>query len=226
MSDIISILKLYFILYFIPLIICVSLITILLTLVIVKNKKIIKWYLMLKSSSNTQMGYSIENMFEKNKFNKLIDNWTNYNIALTSLWYQSVILIGGFLFSFCSLLITLYWNNGILISIILFIAEIIIVIALLKKRISLFFKINEDLGFKTKLMLEFLLIFIATIPFWIVSFYIIFNTPVMNFNTFISIYLILTLGMYEYTKQIISFFFPIPANGIYSTDELLSKICV
>ncbi|MCZ7398697.1 MAG: hypothetical protein O8C62_03290 [Candidatus Methanoperedens sp.] len=215
MFDIIPILNQVIIVYFIPLIILSALITILVTLVIVHDKKIIKWYLKLKLS-NTQMSYS----FEENKFNKLIEQWTNYNIALTSLWFQSVILIGGFLLSFSSLLILIYYpsqNIGILIGIILIFCEIIIVTILLNKRISILLKIKENS------FLTLVSSIMASIPFWIVSLYIIFNKPEMNLLPIISIYLILTLGMYEYTKQIISFFFPIPENGIYSIDDMVLR---
>lgn len=213
MSEIISILKVYFI----PLTIFASSIAILVTLAIIRYEKIIKWYLGLKLS-NTQLGHPID----QNKFNKLMEKWTNYNIALTSLWFQSVILIGGFLFSFCSQLIYIYLsqnvNIGIAIGIILFFVEIIIATNLLKKRISLLLKIKEN-----SFILGFGSILLASIPFWIVSSYIIFNKPELNFNTLIAIILILTLGMYESTKEIISFFFPIPENGIYSIDEIIEE---
>jgi len=212
---------------FIPIIIFVSFITIVITWGIVKDKRIIKWYLLLKSPLNTNLDKTIKNVFEKNKFNKLIEKWTNYNIAVTSLWLQSSILLIGFLFSFSSFLVVEIqtWNYLILIAIIFFIAEIIIAKKYFQEKISRIFKISEeDLSFTKKIVFESVIIFIVNIPFWIVFLYIILNNPEMNFNTFFSIYLILTLGMYEYTKKVLGFFSPIPANGIYSTDELIKGL--
>lgn len=224
MFEIISILWPVFNLFLIPFIIFASLIAILVTLGIVRNEKIIKWYLELKLP-NPQM----DHMTDQNKFNKLIEKWTNYNIVVTSLKFQIVILIGGLLFSSFSRLIKIDWSQdwtiGIPIAGILFIVEIFIATDLLKKKISLLLKIKED-----SFILGFVSIFLTSIPFWIVSLYIIFNNTELNFNTFVSafntlipIFLILTLGMYESTKEIISFFFPIPANGIYSIDDIIKE---
>lgn len=212
---------------FITIIIFISFITIVIAWSIVRDKRIIKKYLLLKSPSNTNLDKTLENIFEKNKFNKLIEKWTNYNIAVTSLWIQSSILLIGFLFWLSSFLVVEIQTSDYLISIaiIFFIAELIIAKTHFQKKFSRIFKISEeDFGFTEKIIFESVIIFIVNIPICIVFLYIILNNPELSFNTFFSIYLILTLGMYEYTKKVLGFFSPIPANGIYSTDELIKGL--
>lgn len=204
----------------------------------IKNKGTIQWYLKLKSS-DTQVDKIIDEIFKNDKlFDELTKIWVSYKNTTLFLKFQVIVLLGGCVFAIMSIIMQFEPNNlKILIYLVYMCLYIYIILHSLNPIILNIFRLPEEklggkhtqihiyrTGYVKSFLFTLFLAFITSIPLLIVSGYIIINSLGPNFNTVLAVYLILTVGMYEYTKRILGFFLPTPSAGIYSTKELIQQI--
>jgi len=192
---------------------------------VIINKGAIQWYLKLKSSDK-QVDKIIDEIFKKKLFDELTKIWVSYNNAIIFLRFQCFVLLCGGLFAVIFVMMQFVPGNldrDLCIYLIILLACIILylyaILHFLHPIILNTFKLSTK-----NLLISLFLVFITSIPPYLVLLYIIMNKLENNFNTEVAVYLILTTGMYETTKLILGFFLPTPPDGIYSTKELIQQI--
>ena len=170
----------------------------------------------------------------ENTFNELIKKWTNYNNARVFLLLQMAFLVGGF--STAAIYKISQWQaaldlNYLVLLLIISVILIILVITWLSNILSDIFKFNirifdskEKKGFLRVVLSPIIPIFFINIPMiTLLGYFALYNVE-PDFKNGLSLYLALTIGMYQSTKRILSFFLPISANGLYSIKELIQDM--
>jgi hypothetical protein len=203
-----------------------AVVTIIIIYKAIKNKGTIQWYLKLKSS-DIQVDKIIDEIFKRDiLFDKLTKIWVSYNNVIIFLRFQVVVLLGGAFFA--GIFILMQSMPKILGRDLVIYLIIFSVYFILYSYTTLYFLhpiiLNTFKLSKKNPLISLFLVFITSIPPYLVLFYIIMNKLENNFNTQVAVYLILTTGMYETTKLILGFFLPTPPDGIYSTKELIQQI--
>ncbi len=164
----------------------------------------------------------------KKKFNELIKKWTNYINALKFLQLQLAVLLSGFVISFGYYLrgqepVTLDKSYFIMLI------PVVILISYILSIFSDIFKLNifdskEKIGFWGFVLPLIIIPFFVSIPAVILLGYITLYNVEPDFKNGLSLYLVLTIGMYQSAKRILSFFLPVSVNGIYSIEELIQEM--
>lgn len=189
----------------------------------IKNEYVIRQYLKLKSPTLEEKKI-IDNIFEKNEFNKLIEIWISYKNTLIFLKIHLVVLSTGLFVAivFFRIVQSNIFTLDTLINVI-FVIPIILIFDIFRKIISDIYKIPEKKLINSTPFLIFMII-VSDIPLLLLLILIELYNLELNINTALILCVSLTIGMYEYIKRIIGFLLPIPESGIYSTEELIQQI--
>jgi hypothetical protein len=97
--------------------------------------------------------------------------------------------------------------------------------------LSNIFKVNirifdskEKKGFLSVVLSAIIPIFFINIPMiMLLGYFALYNVE-PDFKNGLSLYIALTIGLYQSTKSILSFFLPVSANGLYSLKELIQEM--
>jgi hypothetical protein len=208
--------------------------TIFVILFSVSRKRVIQWYLKLRIPTEAQTDKIMNTISNENTFNELKKRWTNYNNACVFLLLQMVFLVGGFataaIYKISQWQATLEWKYLVLL-IIISVILIILVITWLSNIISNIFKLNirlfdskEEKGFWKVVLSAIIPIFLINIPMILLLVYFALYDVTPDWKNWLSLYLALTIGLYQSTKSILSFFLPVSANGLYSIKELIQDM--
>jgi hypothetical protein len=161
---------------------------------VIETKGTLQWYLKLKSS-DTQVDKIIDEIFKRDKLiDKLNKIWVSYNNTIIFLRFQVVVLLGGGLFAIFFVILQIvpkniewYLVSYSIIFLVTFILYLYLTLHLLHPIILNTFKLSN----KNRIITLFL-VFITSIPPYLVVLYIIMNKLENNFNTAVTVYLILT----------------------------------
>lgn len=207
----------------------ISLITIVLILIIVLINGVKRWYLKLRLPPEAQTAKIKNIISNENTFNELIKKWTNYNNALAFLKLQVVVLASGCLTAIMSqepvtrgCIYYVFTIFAVIIILLLFMSVLDIFSNIFKVNIKIS-GLNEKKGFWIY-FLYIIIILSFMIPMIILWVYIKSYEGELDWKIWLSLYLVLTIGVYQYIKQILSFFLPVSANGIYSIEELIQEM--
>jgi hypothetical protein len=211
-----------------------SVLTIFVILFCVSRKGVIRWYLKLRIPTEAQTDKILNTISNEKTFNGLIKKWTDYNNARVFLLLQMAFLVGGF--STAAIYKIGQWQatldlNYLVLLFILSLILITLVITWLSNILSNIFKFDirifdskEKKGFLRVLLSVIIPIFFINIPMIMLLGYFALYNVVPDFKNGLSLYLVLTIGMYQSTKSILSFFLPVSANGLYSIEELIQEM--
>jgi hypothetical protein len=193
---------------------------------IVRSKKAVRWYIGLKVPTCPQRDKIINTINNEYK-----EKWTNYNNTFIFFDFQIITLLIGFLTAISHYLDqykpdTLWIVPVLFLILFLAIVHVILIIyvVIIVSKVLRLTDIVYKMGYWSSLAICLFLYFLANIPL----IYIIYRYNVeSNFNNSIplfgSIFLFLTIGLYESIKHILSFFLPVSANGLYSIEELIQE---
>jgi hypothetical protein len=188
-----------------------------------ENKRVIQFYLKLKIPTDAQTENIMNTIYNENMFNELIKKWTGYNNVLKFLEFQIALLISGFLMASSYYILgqksaTLDWNFFLLLI------ALILVIMWVSDILNINIFAQKKKGFWNVILFMIIPSIFVIIPMLIILIYITSYNIELNVRNFLSLYLVLTIGMYQSIKPIHSFFLPVSANGKYTTEQFIQEI--